>query len=99
MVVAGDAVRGSGIPRYWKGIQMAKMVKRPAAVRQVIANDKGKLQYTGMMVVPDPRLTYDDDDPIVRAYPWMFGSADETHQERKAEQERTSVPTRSKSTK
>ena len=86
-------------PHHSKGDLMAKMVKRPAAVRQVIVGEKGKLQYTGMMVVPDPRLTYDDDDPIVRAYPWMFGSADETHQERKAEQERTSVPTRSKSTK
>jgi hypothetical protein len=53
---------------------MAKLVRvvNPAAVRH---------PETGMHVVPDPRVAYRDDDPIVRAYPWMFGSDADVEQE------------------
>lgn len=32
---------------------------------------------TGQYVVPNPTQPYPDDDPIVRAYPWMFRSDNE----------------------
>lgn len=32
---------------------------------------------TGQHVVPSPALTYDSDDPVVRAYPWLFASDEE----------------------
>jgi hypothetical protein len=46
---------------------MARTVRviNPAAVRH---------PETGDMVVPDPRIPYRDDDPLVVAFPWMFGS-------------------------
>lgn len=31
-------------------------------------------EVPGMMIVPDPRVPYRDDDPLVVAYPWMFFS-------------------------
>jgi hypothetical protein len=31
----------------------------------------------GEYVVPNPAVPYRDDDPIVRAYPWMFVTDDE----------------------
>lgn len=32
---------------------------------------------TGQHVVPSPALTYDSDDPLVVAYPWLFASDDQ----------------------
>lgn len=32
-------------------------------------------------VVPDPRQPYLEDDPLVRAYPWMFATDDEIAEE------------------
>jgi hypothetical protein len=29
---------------------------------------------TGVMVVPSPAEAYRDDDPLVKAYPWLFAS-------------------------
>lgn len=31
----------------------------------------------GGMVVPDPSIPWRSDDPLVKAYPWQFGSDDE----------------------
>lgn len=32
---------------------------------------------TGVHVVPDPSVPYGTDDPLVRAYPWLFGTEEE----------------------
>lgn len=32
---------------------------------------------TGQHIVPSPSLTYDSDDVLVRAYPWLFASDDQ----------------------
>jgi hypothetical protein len=31
----------------------------------------------GGMVAPDPSLPYQDDDPLVKAYPWQFQADDD----------------------
>jgi hypothetical protein len=36
---------------------------------------------SGGMMVPDPRRTYAADDPLVKAYPWMFEPAGERRPE------------------
>lgn len=66
-------------------------VIKPVALRKVIDVD-GELVHTGDLEVPNPAITYDDQHPMVRAYPWAFASVDEVADAREAERETTSVP-------
>ncbi len=49
------------------------------ATKTVRANEVVSVRHPehGLMVTPDPAQPYPVDDPLVRAYPWLFSTEDE----------------------
>lgn len=55
------------------------MAGKDTGTRRVIPSRIAAVSHplTGAFVTPDPTAQYPADDPLVRAYPWMFGTEEE----------------------